>query len=76
MKHAQAKTIEVKLEINKNNVILLVKDDGTGFDPEIKKQNSFGLRGMKERVDLLDGKLNIISSPGAGTKVFVTIPLK
>lgn len=76
LKHAQAKEIQVKLEINKNNIIAVIKDDGIGFDPTLKKEGSFGLRGMKERVELLDGSISIQSSKGNGTKVIIKIPLK
>jgi len=76
LKHAQAKEIQVKLEINKKNIIAVIKDDGIGFDPTLKKDGSFGLRGMKERVELLDGSISIQSSKGNGTKVIIKIPLK
>lgn len=76
LKHAQAKEIQVKLEINKNNIIAVIKDDGIGFDPTLKKEGSFGLRGMKERVELLEGSISIQSSKGNGTKVIIKIPLK
>jgi two-component system sensor histidine kinase DegS len=42
----------------------------------LKKEGSFGLRGMKERVELLDGSISIQSSKGNGTKVIIKIPLK
>lgn len=75
LKHAAAKKIEVKLEINKQRVIAMVKDDGCGFDPGEKKEGSFGIRGMKERVELLDGELLISSAPGKGTTVLINLPL-
>jgi two-component system, NarL family, sensor histidine kinase DegS len=76
LKHAHAKQIQVKLEINKNNINAIIKDDGIGFDPSIKKEGSFGLRGMKERVELLDGEMSIQSAIGNGTKVTIRIPIK
>ena len=39
--------IQVKLEINETKVLAVIKDDGAGFDPTIKKEGSFGIRGMK-----------------------------
>jgi len=75
LKHSGAKKIEVKLEINDQKVIAMVKDDGCGFDPHKKKDGSFGIRGMKERVELLDGELMISSAPGKGTTVLITLPL-
>ena len=75
LKHAKAKNISVKMEMGKNTVSLMVKDDGTGFDPEEKKEGSFGIRGMKERVELLNGELKIQSKIGEGTMVFIKVPL-
>ncbi len=76
MKHAEAKEVLVKLEIRKDTVTIIVQDDGKGFDMEVKKEASFGLIGMRERVDLLDGKLTIDSEIGKGTTVTITVPLK
>ena len=45
-----------------------VRDDGVGFDPSADT-SGFGVLGMRERVELLDGMLEIDSSPGAGTTV-------
>jgi two-component system, NarL family, sensor histidine kinase DegS len=75
LKHAEANHIQVKIEIGKNHVILVIKDDGKGFDVNIKKENSFGLIGMKERVDLLEGEMTIDSKIGAGTVIMIRVPL-
>jgi two-component system, NarL family, sensor histidine kinase DegS len=75
LKHAEANNIQVKIEIGKNHVILVIKDDGKGFDVNIKKENSFGLIGMKERVDLLEGEMTIDSKIGAGTVIMIRVPL-
>jgi two-component system, NarL family, sensor histidine kinase DegS len=76
LKHAEATKIEVKTEMGNNNQLLvMVKDNGKGFDTTVKKENAFGLMGMKERVDLLEGTLTIRSKIGAGTTIFIRIPL-
>ncbi|MCU9612993.1 sensor histidine kinase [Caldibacillus lycopersici] len=75
MKHANANTIQVKLEMMKNRITALIKDDGIGFDQSQRKEGSFGLLGMKERVELLDGALTVDSKPGRGTTVIISIPL-
>lgn len=75
LKHAAAKQIQVKLSIAKEMVTVVIKDNGKGFDTSIKKEGSFGLMGMKERVDLLEGELSITSSPNAGTLVMIQVPL-
>ncbi|WP_062354097.1 sensor histidine kinase [Bacillus kwashiorkori] len=75
LKHANATNIEVKLEINCKVVIALIKDNGCGFDITEKKEGTFGLRGMKERVELLSGSFHIKSSIGKGTTILIQIPI-
>ncbi|MGN7309468.1 sensor histidine kinase [Alkalicoccobacillus gibsonii] len=74
-KHANPKEIQVKIEIKPTMVIIIVRDDGTGFDPEQQKEGSFGLLGMKERVNMLKGELKINSKLKMGTTVFIHIPI-
>jgi signal transduction histidine kinase len=62
------------------DVWLAIRDDGLGFDPELAESSgaggeSLGLRGMKERASLLGGRLEVRSSPGAGTEVEAWFPL-
>src|SRR5699024_5022618 len=73
LKHAKATRIKVKLEIGKHNLTVIVSDNGIGFDPDSIKDKSFGLIGMRERVEMLEGRLSITSSE-EGTKVFITVP--
>ncbi|QFT90657.1 Signal transduction histidine-protein kinase/phosphatase DegS [Bacillus sp. THAF10] len=75
IKHAQASSIQVKLEIKPTHITVIVKDDGVGFDTTEKKEKSFGLIGMRERVQLISGELEIQSQPDKGTTVFIKIPL-
>ncbi|MED4395676.1 sensor histidine kinase [Priestia megaterium] len=75
LKHADATEIQVKIEFNNEYAILLVKDDGCGFNQEEKKENSFGLIGMKERVDLLDGTISVHSKINQGTLVMIKVPI-
>ncbi|ASF40443.1 histidine kinase [Halobacillus halophilus] len=75
VKHASASLIQVKTELQPSSAMIIVKDDGKGFDPKSKKDKSFGLVGMRERVDMLDGELTIDSSPGEGTIVTIHIPI-
>ncbi|MGD6817055.1 sensor histidine kinase [Metabacillus sp. 113a] len=77
LKHAQASEISVKVEVSPEYVNLLIKDDGSGFDlseMKEKKNKSFGLVGMKERVELLDGTMNIDSVIGKGTSIMIKVP--
>ncbi|MBB6447271.1 sensor histidine kinase [Bacillus benzoevorans] len=76
MKHAEANEVLVKLENYKDKITIIIQDDGKGFDKETRKESSFGLIGMRERVDLLDGELTIDSEIGKGTTVTIKVPLK
>jgi signal transduction histidine kinase len=57
-------------------ITAVVEDDGQGFDPETvaPSADGIGLTGMRERVALVDGRLQIESSPGAGTTLVVEVP--
>jgi signal transduction histidine kinase len=72
--HAGAKRLAVRLESAGGKVTLAVKDDGAGFDMEkVDKATHFGLTGMREHVQLVGGELNIITKPGTGTTVRLTV---
>lgn len=75
LKHANASEIKVRLEMTKSAINVLIKDNGAGFDMNQKKPESFGIIGMKERVELLEGKIEIDSKIGIGTTISVQVPL-
>lgn len=77
IRHSQASTASVLLEGWLDRVRAIVEDDGRGFDVEavLASTRRLGLYGMQERVELLGGTLTIESRPGAGTSIFVEIPL-
>ncbi|MBD8004678.1 sensor histidine kinase [Bacillus norwichensis] len=75
LKHAQPRTIQVKVEILSEQVYVIVKDDGSGFDVNVQKSGSYGMMGMRERVEILDGLLSIHSKQGAGTVISIKIPV-
>jgi two-component system NarL family sensor kinase len=75
-RHAQASQAFLHLLTTPTEVRLIVEDNGRGFDPEQAPQNRYGLRGLNERVKLLGGALRLESSPGAGTRLEVRIPLQ
>ncbi|SHF89419.1 sensor histidine kinase [Ornithinibacillus halophilus] len=74
IKHANATLIQVKIEICSSNLTLVVKDNGQGFDPKIRRDKSFGIMGMRERVEMFDGEININSKIGSGTTIIVSVP--
>ncbi|WP_338449537.1 sensor histidine kinase [Niallia oryzisoli] len=75
MKHAEASEVVVKLEFQRDFLTVIVRDNGKGFDVNQKKPNSFGLIGMRERVELLEGELSLDSKPGKGTIVIIQVPV-
>ncbi len=75
LKHAEANEITVKVEMKNNLCTIIVRDDGKGFDVNQKREKSFGIMGMRERVELLNGTLSIKSTIGAGTVVTIQVPI-
>lgn len=74
LKHAEASLVTVKLELRNETATAIIKDNGKGFNHELQKEGSFGLLGMKERVELLNGSINFDSVIGRGTVVMIHIP--
>ncbi|MGX9133364.1 sensor histidine kinase [Rummeliibacillus sp. JY-2-4R] len=74
IKHGHASDILVNFEWCKEYVNITIKDNGTGFDTNIVKKNSFGLIGMRERVELLNGEMDITSIVQKGTRLSFKIP--
>ena len=73
--HAQAERVDVLLNYRNNLVKAIIEDNGVGFIPSTPTVEShLGLFGMRERVEMLGGKLTIESSPGRGTAVSVEVP--
>jgi signal transduction histidine kinase len=75
VKHANAKHISVSLARRESGVAAVIEDDGAGFDQRTVREGGVGLLGMRERLALLDGRLEIESRPGAGTTVVAEVPL-
>lgn len=75
VKHAAATRVSVLVTRKNGGVVLVIEDDGRGFDPEDAPGDGFGLQGMRERVDLLGGTLRVESREGAGTTIAVEVPL-
>lgn len=75
IRYADAENAWVELKTGDGNIILNIKDDGTGFDTEKINSHSFGLLGIRERANDLYGSFSINSSPGKGTSLHLEIPL-
>jgi PAS domain S-box-containing protein len=78
-RHAQVSRAYVKIRKLDDTIRMTVKDNGKGFRAERvsygKKRSRLGMLGMRERVEMVDGKFTIQSAPGKGTTVLVQIPL-
>ncbi|MBA3474820.1 MAG: GAF domain-containing sensor histidine kinase [Rubrobacter sp.] len=75
-RHAGASGVDVRLVATPEQVRLVVEDDGRGFDASSVAGERHGLVGINERARMLGGSLEVRSSPGAGTRVEVTVPLE
>ena len=74
LKHANPTEIIVKIEWATKNINIVVRDNGVGFNTKELKTNSFGLIGLRERIDLLKGTMDVQSVIGQGTVVMFQIP--
>ena len=79
IKHAQAQHVHVRLALDAARVTLEIRDDGRGFVLpqrwiELGRQEHYGLLGIAERIDALDGHLDVETAPDQGTTVRVTAP--
>ena len=73
LKHAQARSLQIRLQYLETHFELEIRDDGIGFDPQQMRPGGLGMRSMRERAGLLGGQLEVLSSPGNGTRVCVII---
>ena len=75
LRHSKADHLDIFLQRHGGNARLTIRDNGTGFDLEAKKQTSYGLLTMDERVNVLGGTMKLITSPGQGVIIDIWIPL-
>ena len=76
-RHAHARLIEVEITYDDRQFRLQIRDDGKGIDPTVlaeDRRGHFGLPGMRERADLIGGRLEVWSEVGVGTEIDLTIP--
>jgi signal transduction histidine kinase len=79
-KHAHAKNVSIVVERKPSAVVAIVEDDGQGFDTRAVlesplEESKLGLHGMRERAELVGGRLKIESTLGEGSSVFIEIPI-
>jgi two-component system sensor histidine kinase DegS len=74
IKHANAADVLVKLVVKDEKLLVIVQDDGIGYDTQLAT-HGMGLKNMRLRADRLGGKLMMISLPGKGTQMSLEVPL-
>ncbi len=79
-KHAQAHQVIVEVQLGEQKASLCLRDDGQGFDTEMiagwmaAPHDTFGLQGIRERLELVQGEMKLTSNAKEGTRLFVTVP--
>lgn len=81
LKHAQSTYVSLDIAFREDTVELVVEDNGVGFNldavvAKARYDSRFGIIGMKERVELMQGKIDIKSVKGQGTKLMIEVPIK
>ncbi len=74
VRHAKATHADVLLEQKKEMLIVIIEDDGIGFNPKNKTENHLGLVGMQERATMLGGSITLESSPDRGSTIKLEVP--
>ena len=75
VKHAEAETVRLVLREDSGRIEVIVRDNGHGFDTT-RPTEGFGLLGMRERIELADGELEVRSRPGEGAEVRAWVPVR
>ncbi|MED4602611.1 sensor histidine kinase [Paenibacillus validus] len=76
LRHSKATKLEVRLtQPSADAVRLLIRDNGVGFDLDMRKQASYGIVTMNERVNEIGGSMNLLTAPGKGTRIEIRIPI-
>lgn len=77
LRHACARRVEIELRREPGYFHMRITDDGIGLRPDrVRSSNTFGLQGMRERLRMLDGSLEIASATGGGTELRIAIPAR
>jgi signal transduction histidine kinase len=74
VRHAQATTVKIRLAQEADQLLFVVDDDGRGFNVDSAAEGA-GLQSMRDRVDVVGGRLEIVSEPGLGTTVRGSVPV-
>jgi PAS domain S-box-containing protein len=74
-RHSHATKVEIRLHQNDNCLVLEIHDNGMGFDTSREYPGHLGLQSMRERVAQIGGDFSVVSQPGIGTTISVSLPL-
>ncbi|HET7045901.1 MAG TPA: GAF domain-containing protein [Gaiellaceae bacterium] len=74
VKHAEARHVSILLVRREASVSAVIEDDGRGFVPSEAREGGLGLLGMRERLELVDGRFDVESQPGSGTTIVAEVP--
>ena len=75
VKHAEATRVSILLVRGSGSATVVIEDDGQGFDPAALREEGMGIIGMRERVELHEGRLTVESTPGSGATLAAEVPL-
>jgi signal transduction histidine kinase len=75
IKHAHATELDITMVMDENWLILEVRDNGRGFNPEVEYPGHFGLISMRERLEHYSGRLEITSAQGQNTLIRASLPV-
>ncbi|HTD95192.1 MAG TPA: ATP-binding protein [Chitinophagaceae bacterium] len=75
LKHADATEMTIRLQVRDNNLLILCRDNGKGFDPLQSNGKGIGLKSLRNRTEIMGGKMMQESKPGNGAAILLEIPL-
>jgi NarL family two-component system sensor histidine kinase YdfH len=77
-RHARAKNVKMRIAtlVASKELEMEIVDDGSGFDPASIEAGHYGLLGMRERVRMAGGRIDVRSEPGKGTRIVIRFPLE
>jgi len=76
LRHSKATRFRLKLTFQQERILLSMEDNGTGFDVNEKKKSSYGIHTMKERVEDIGGRFDLITYPEKGTRIEIRVPVQ
>lgn len=72
--HAEATRVTLRAQAPGDEVLVEIADDGRGFDPNVSRHGHYGLPGMREQAQMIEGRLSLETRPGAGARILVRAP--